>query len=134
VLEVLSADRHDGPDGTPPRRRSDGLHGCFTDDPADFVMIGDRISHPFGGLSPGAEQRQIAGFVLSLGMRYQQFGEPLPHMPKHPVGSGATFMAGRVIQGTAKAADPAVVSQDQLDDVGLPAGPRARDENVAGRV
>jgi hypothetical protein len=110
------------------------LHGCFTDDSADFVMIGDRISRPFGGLSPGAEQRQIAGFVLSLGMRYQQVGEPLPHMAKHPVGSWATFIAGGVIQGTAKAADPAVVSQDQLDDIGLLTGPRARDKNAAGRV
>jgi hypothetical protein len=33
-----------------------------------------------------------------------------------------------------QAADPPVVGQDQLDDVGLSAGFRARDEDVAGRV
>jgi hypothetical protein len=52
VLEMLSADRHGGPDRTPPRRRSGGLHGCFTDDPADVIVVGDRVSHPCGGPRP----------------------------------------------------------------------------------
>ena len=84
--------------------------------------------------APGAEQGQIARFLLGLGVRYQQVGEPLPHMAGHPVGPGAAVIAGRVVQGTARAADPAVIGQDQLDDVGLPTGPRPRDEDVAGRV
>src|SRR5205807_2213619 len=52
VLEMLGADRHGGPDRTPPRRRSGGLHGCFTDDPADVIVVGDRVSHPCGGPRP----------------------------------------------------------------------------------
>ena len=78
VREVLSADRNDGPDRTPPRRRPDGLRGGFTNGPADLVMVGDRVSHPFGGLHARAEQGQIAEFLLSLGVRYQQVRKPLP--------------------------------------------------------
>lgn len=86
MLEMLSTDYHGGPDRAPPRRRSDGLRGCFTDNPADFVVLGDRIPHPLGGLRPSAEQGQIAGFLLSLDVRYQQVGEPLPHWPSSQSG------------------------------------------------
>src|SRR5690242_9571830 len=95
---MLGADRHDGPDRMPPRCRSDGLPGCFAYGPADVIMVGDRISHPLGGLRPCAEQGQVASLLLSLGVRYQQVGEPVPYMAKHPAGSGAGVIAGRVVQ------------------------------------
>ena len=134
TLEMLGADRHDGPDRPPPRRRSDGLRGCVTDDLADVIMVGERILDPFGGLPPQAEPGLIAGLLLGLGVRYQQVGEPVPYMAQHPAGSGAVVIAGRVGQDRGKTADPAMICQDQLDDVGLPANLRTRDEDVAGPV
>jgi hypothetical protein len=56
-------------------------------------------------------------------VRDQQVGEPLPDMAEHPVGPGAAVVASRADQDMTQAADPAVVGQDQLDDVGLLAGP-----------
>jgi hypothetical protein len=44
-------------------------------------------------------------------------------MAEHPVGPGAAVVASRADQDMTQAADPAVVGQDQLDDVGLLAGP-----------
>ena len=97
-------------------------------------MVGERILDPFGGLPPHAEPGLIAGLLLGLGVRYQQVGEPVPYMAKHPAGSGAVVIAGRVGQDRGQTADPAMIGQDQLDDVGLPANPRTRDEDVAGPV
>src|SRR5215813_526123 len=96
MLEVLSADGQDGPDRAPPRRRTGGLNGCLSDDPADFVMVGDRIPDPSGRLRPGAGQGQVPRFLLGPGVRYQHVGEPLPHMAGHPVRSGTAVVAGRV--------------------------------------
>jgi hypothetical protein len=55
-------------------------------------------------------------------------------MAEHPVGHRDAVIAGRVVQGMAKAADPAVIGQDQLDNVGLRDGRRARDEDMADRI
>src|SRR3954462_9732348 len=36
---MLSADPEDGADRVPPRCRSAGLRGCFTDEAADVIMV-----------------------------------------------------------------------------------------------
>ena len=92
TLKILSADREDVADRVPPRCRSDGLHGCFADETADVVMVGDRISHLPGNLRRGPEHGQVADFLRCLGVRYEQVGETLPYVANRAVGSGVTAM------------------------------------------
>jgi hypothetical protein len=70
-----------------------------------------------GGIRAVLSHRQVTDVLFGSEVSHQQTGEPLPDMDGHPFRRGTAGVAGRVVEGVVKAADPAVIGHDQILDV-----------------